>query len=166
MHLKRHFLQLETVANTAIGSLCGMERLQSWTLHNIQALLPLWCPTSHRLCQSDGLTGDFPLELSRGEKRWSAWASPEAISFHRRRRAGARCSFEYLLLTQYSLCSSLKTFPQQQPGQLSRFWQEIMILKVGWGVSWRLSLQLIPPNIPRILETLTSWIKPTSALTP
>lgn len=111
MHLKRHFLQLETVANTAIGSLCSMERLQSRTLHNIQALSPLWCPTSHRLCQSDGLTGDFPLELSHGEKRRSAWASPEAISFHRRRRAGASCSFEYLTAQPVLTVSLIQDLP-------------------------------------------------------
>lgn len=57
--------------------------------------------------------------------------------------------------------SSIRFLIQQLP-TASVLIPEKMVLG-EWGV---LEAQLTPPNLPRILEALTSWIKSTPALTP
>lgn len=76
----------------------------------------------HRRCQSEGLTGDFHLDLSLRAKRQRVRASEKPFLFREGMEQG---------LAAQVLASSLKSFSQQQPGQRPRLPQEIMILKVG-----------------------------------
>lgn len=89
------------------------------------------------------------LKPSHGTNRWSAKASTRSkVSRYRRHSVGAGSSSIRFLIQQLPTASVL--IPEK------------MVLG-EWGV---LEAQLTPPNLPRILEALTSWIKSTPALTP